>query len=292
MHANWRDAAEMITLTAAAITRHRDGTAVALTYLDSRASAFAHAGMPACAQMAATIKAQYCLDDGMFAEAAEALVEARLHHPATHVNRLTSFGLQISLLEHRLAIEQGVSPPENEFANLGEEIERSGDVALRLRLQMARNHRFALLGCHDDAADSLHGALHIGARHGILATLSSELKREWTANLASFERTSLSSTEIDCLTLVRSRVDEQPITGPVGKHPLSPRELQVLDFLADGLSSKEMARNLNISIGTVKGYRRKLYEKLNIYRRSDAVTAARTLHAGGSLTAAKDSHAR
>jgi hypothetical protein len=38
-----------------------------------------------------------------------------------------------------------------------------------------------------------------------------------------------------------------------------------------------MARVLNIATGTVKGYRRTLYEKLHIFTRSEAVAAARRL---------------
>jgi DNA-binding CsgD family transcriptional regulator len=58
---------------------------------------------------------------------------------------------------------------------------------------------------------------------------------------------------------------------------LSTRECQVLGMLSRGLSSKEISGVLSISIGTVKSYRRTLYEKLRISRRSDAVAAARVL---------------
>jgi DNA-binding NarL/FixJ family response regulator len=41
---------------------------------------------------------------------------------------------------------------------------------------------------------------------------------------------------------------------------LSPREEEVLRFLAKGLRSKEIAKNLEVSVGTVNTYVRHIYE--------------------------------
>lgn len=56
---------------------------------------------------------------------------------------------------------------------------------------------------------------------------------------------------------------------------LSGRESQVLDLLSKGFSSKEMARELDLSEGTVKVHRKRLYRKLGAHNRSTALAAAR-----------------
>ncbi len=52
---------------------------------------------------------------------------------------------------------------------------------------------------------------------------------------------------------------------------LSPRESEVLELLAHGRMYKEIANTLNISIETVGTYTRRIYEKLQVHSRSQAV---------------------
>ncbi len=58
---------------------------------------------------------------------------------------------------------------------------------------------------------------------------------------------------------------------------VSPREIDVLRALADGLSSKEIARSLGVAESTIKTHRINIYRKLNVATRSKALLAARTL---------------
>jgi DNA-binding CsgD family transcriptional regulator len=58
---------------------------------------------------------------------------------------------------------------------------------------------------------------------------------------------------------------------------ISPRELGVLQELADGRSNKEIARRLEVSPNTVKTHLTRLYEKLGAVRRTDAIKRAREL---------------
>ena len=52
---------------------------------------------------------------------------------------------------------------------------------------------------------------------------------------------------------------------------LSPREGEVLELLAHGFLYKEIAESLQISIPTVNTYIRRIYEKLHVRSRSQAV---------------------
>lgn len=60
--------------------------------------------------------------------------------------------------------------------------------------------------------------------------------------------------------------------------PLSDRELEVLQLLAEGHSNQEIADRLFISLNTVKTHTTNLYSKLGVSRRTQAVRKARELN--------------
>ena len=59
--------------------------------------------------------------------------------------------------------------------------------------------------------------------------------------------------------------------------PLSPRELEVLQELADGLSNREIASRLYLSEGTVKNHVTNVLAKLGVRDRTQAALRARSL---------------
>lgn len=58
---------------------------------------------------------------------------------------------------------------------------------------------------------------------------------------------------------------------------ISPRELTVLQKIAEGHSNKEIAAELNISPNTIKTHVAQLFDKLGAKRRTDAIRKAREL---------------
>ena len=58
---------------------------------------------------------------------------------------------------------------------------------------------------------------------------------------------------------------------------LSPRECEILELLATGQSNKELARTLGISPNTVKTHVARVYEKLQVDRRVQAIEKGRWL---------------
>lgn len=52
---------------------------------------------------------------------------------------------------------------------------------------------------------------------------------------------------------------------------LTPREEEVLDCLAQGLTYKQIAERLGISIDTIRTHLRRIYEKLHVQSRTEAV---------------------
>jgi LuxR family maltose regulon positive regulatory protein len=59
--------------------------------------------------------------------------------------------------------------------------------------------------------------------------------------------------------------------------PLSQRELEVLQLIAQGLSNDEISKRLFLALDTVKGHNRRIYDKLQVQRRTEAVARAREL---------------
>lgn len=66
-------------------------------------------------------------------------------------------------------------------------------------------------------------------------------------------------------------------SSPSGIEPLSPRELEVLQLVAQGLSNNEISERLFIALATVKGHNRVIFSKLQVQRRTEAVARAREL---------------
>lgn len=59
--------------------------------------------------------------------------------------------------------------------------------------------------------------------------------------------------------------------------PLSDRELEVLRLVAQGLSNQEIGERLFLALDTVKGHNRRIYDKLGVQRRTEAIARAREL---------------
>ncbi|MBE7435469.1 MAG: helix-turn-helix transcriptional regulator [Anaerolineales bacterium] len=58
---------------------------------------------------------------------------------------------------------------------------------------------------------------------------------------------------------------------------LSPRELEVLRLIAQGLSNNEISKKLFLALNTVKGHNRIIFDKLQVQNRTEAVARAREL---------------
>jgi DNA-binding NarL/FixJ family response regulator len=79
-------------------------------------------------------------------------------------------------------------------------------------------------------------------------------------------------------------------TGPRTTADLSPREREVLEMVASGLTNRETAERLGVSIKTVEGYRARLMRKIGATSRADLVRHAINLgllevHAGAAAAA-------
>lgn len=58
---------------------------------------------------------------------------------------------------------------------------------------------------------------------------------------------------------------------------ISEREYEVLELLSEGMSNKEIAGKLFVSVNTIKTHLAHLYQKLEVTRRTQAVQKAKSL---------------
>lgn len=58
---------------------------------------------------------------------------------------------------------------------------------------------------------------------------------------------------------------------------LSKRELEVLQLMAEGLSNKEIADRLFVSLSTIKTHSNNLFDKMNVERRTQAIDKGKRL---------------
>jgi LuxR family maltose regulon positive regulatory protein len=65
--------------------------------------------------------------------------------------------------------------------------------------------------------------------------------------------------------------------SPLLTEPLSRRELEVLRLLAEGLSNQEIGERLFLALDTIKGHNRRIFEKLEVKRRTEAIARGREL---------------
>lgn len=78
--------------------------------------------------------------------------------------------------------------------------------------------------------------------------------------------------------IARKVVQSFRTAPPAGTGTLSPREQEILGWLAQGFLIKEIADRLGISFDTVRTHIRRIYEKLQVHSRSQAV--AKFFHSG------------
>lgn len=82
------------------------------------------------------------------------------------------------------------------------------------------------------------------------------------------------SLQLQYLVETLSQIKRSPIVTADAEAVLSKREQEVLMLLAEGFSNKEIAASLNVSEHTVKNHLFRMFDKLGVSSRMEAVLAA------------------
>jgi LuxR family maltose regulon positive regulatory protein len=80
----------------------------------------------------------------------------------------------------------------------------------------------------------------------------------------------------------KRKIEDKPDLSPAPPgqtlyEPLSQRELEILQLIAQGLSNRDIGERLFLALDTVKGHNRLIFDKLRVQRRTEAVARAREL---------------
>jgi DNA-binding NarL/FixJ family response regulator len=140
--------------------------------------------------------------------------------------------------------------------------------------------RFLLFGM-DEEADVFLRAVHFGICGYLLKEASAA---EIVAAVRAAGRGEATCPPSLCMTLIQylsKRKPEKIEALDAGNHKaLTPRQLQLIRLVAEGLTNKEIAANLNLSQFTVKNHLRRVMRQVEAASRHDAVDA---LRASGQL---------
>jgi LuxR family maltose regulon positive regulatory protein len=164
------------------------------------------------------------------------------------------------------------------FERLREWAETAGQRSWVISAQIQLALVYRARGRRQPALQALTGAMELAEPEGYvqifidegeaLAGLIRDVSLDYAGRLlAAFPRAEAGPVEV---TDVRRR-------APALFGDLSPREVEVLRLVAEGLSNKEIAQRLYISLRTVKYHTGNIFAKLNVNSRTQAVGQARVL---------------
>lgn len=140
----------------------------------------------------------------------------------------------------------------------------SGVEAVKTLKPAMPGTQFVMLTVYEDA-DHIYNALAAGATGYLLKQTSRD---ELLGAVQDVHHGGSPMTSNIARKVVQSF--KQPSAAP-STEDLSPREQEVLELLARGYLYKEIAERLNISSATVNTYVRRMYEKLHVRSRAQAV---------------------
>lgn len=129
--------------------------------------------------------------------------------------------------------------------------------------------QFVMLTVYEDA-DHIFQALAAGASGYLLKQVP---RADLLAALKDVHEGGSPMSSKIARKVVQAFQPSRPAGGETAE--LSPREQELLDLLARGYLYKEIAEAMKISVGTVNTYIRRIYEKLHVRSRSQAVAKSR-----------------
>jgi LuxR family maltose regulon positive regulatory protein len=163
---------------------------------------------------------------------------------------------------------------------LAEQSASAGRLGRLVEIEALRAAASHLQDKEDDAQAALGRALAIAAPQGwariileasgaIPGLLARGIRRaDWPPEIIDYAK--------HLARLALPSHPEETATGGLVE-PLSPRELEVLRLIAQGLSNNEIAARLVLSTGTVRVHTASIYRKLDVESRTQAVARARVL---------------
>ncbi|HEZ9407622.1 TPA: response regulator transcription factor [Neisseria gonorrhoeae] len=146
----------------------------------------------------------------------------------------------------------------------------NGREALSQIISINPQQAVIMLTVSEDS-DDLTECMRIGARGYLLKNINADFLLESIRKAA--EGDNVFSPEMTA-KLVKSLISPQPAQRTQALSSLTPRELEILGYLATGHSNKIIARHLDLAESTVKVHVQNLLRKLNLSSRVQAAVYA------------------
>ncbi|EMS5280803.1 response regulator transcription factor [Neisseria gonorrhoeae] len=146
----------------------------------------------------------------------------------------------------------------------------NGREALSQIISINPQQAVIMLTVSEDS-DDLAECMRIGARGYLLKNINADFLLESIRKAA--EGDNVFSPEMTA-KLVKSLISPQPAQRTQALSSLTPRELEILGYLAAGHSNKIIARHLDLAESTVKVHVQNLLRKLNLSSRVQAAVYA------------------
>jgi LuxR family maltose regulon positive regulatory protein len=190
----------------------------------------------------------------------------------------------------RILIAQGRSDEAAKLLRrLLEAAEAGGRNSRAIEILMLQALAFQTRGDTDQAMTSLEGALTLAQAGGFIRIFVDEgppMARLLYEILSRAEALSRGISPDYVRRLLGAFPNPEPERADASQtqdpefewvEPLSERELEVLQLIAEGLTNQQIATRLHISLNTVKVHTRNIYGKLGVNHRTQAVAQAQRL---------------
>ncbi|HEU5101445.1 MAG TPA: tetratricopeptide repeat protein, partial [Roseiflexaceae bacterium] len=164
------------------------------------------------------------------------------------------------------------------FIQIGTYFLQAGKSSLGLNLLVLTMRHPASERATKDRAAQLLARFQSVAELNLRTTATPQYQEDTPATLAASLLTTLALEPGQGNSTSGSGAQRLPSDQMGLIEPLSPRELEVLRLLAQGLSNPQIAETLVVSVGTVKAHTHNIFGKLGAANRMQAVQRAQALH--------------
>jgi LuxR family maltose regulon positive regulatory protein len=211
------------------------------------------------------------LADGVHAEQALALHAGGRTDDAIAILRAQDGGPRVAAAHARLCLDAGDPTAALELARPA--TDGVGDPEPRLDALLITSAAHRVRDEVPEAADALDRALALAEPYGWTQPFGTV--GDWLpARLAAFRPGDAHHDFARAVTRTDG-VAREPIAAFSPREPLSERELSILRLLPTALSNREIAGEVFLSLNTVKTHLKRIYAKLDVHDRAQAVERAR-----------------
>ena len=168
---------------------------------------------------------------------------------------------------------------------LRHQTKEKGPLAEHLRVTILQAVALQMSGDTDGALQALEGALVSAEPGNLIRSFIDEGPPMTQLLTAARARGIMPATTSKLLAAAEATTPrdagDSGLPGPADQQPLieplSERELEILHLVALGLTNRQISERLFITVSTVKGHNQRIYGKLQVQRRTEAVARARDL---------------